>query len=745
MLALSFLNPFLLWGTALASIPLIIHILNRRRFKRVPWAAMEFLLKAFKENRRRMRFEQLLLLLLRMAVFALLAFLLSRPPATDDQFGPWPSAVHHIFVLDESGSMGERLATGTAFDNAKRRVLQRVEALAKSSGGSDDFFTLIRSAGTEPDFLARPITLALLGEVRDRLASAAATPARFQPPHAPRAVQKDQAQLRGPADKQWLYFASDMRRDDWVGSEARLRDELIQGFRVLDPDKIILEPVGGESSENLAIVGLVPRAARVLRNAATEFEVLIENRGTSASEPGEVGFSVNGEARKTLPLPSLAVGERVGIVFKSILTNAGSHFVEADLPGDRFDIDDRFALAVDVAPSARVLLVDGDPGDREELQESFYLGIAFDPVGDASSGFEVTKVDENEVAERDLADFDFVLLANVAQLDEETAVRLVDWVKAGGGLCAFVGDQVEAALWNKAFWRRGDGVLAAPLLEVAGDPDEPRQIIVADEEHDLWRDKNAASALAMVLQVADVGRWFAIGSEEDGLQQGVLPPDTKAVLRVGDEAGPPLFLERRVGKGRVGLFTTTADAAWTSWASNPSYLVIMRLCGELLLRRQDLSKHNVDAFGHVVQEYPAANYLPDVRLTAVPSEDAAERGFTLVPREAAPEFLDLDAGPEAGRPWPRRGAYRLSLRKGDTTTEDHFFAVTPWVSEGQTARVDERGLLTALPPEFRERTVVAKETGQDIDDGGEFWRILAFGLLLGMVLETLLAWKVGRN
>jgi hypothetical protein len=50
LLAISFLNPLLLWGTALAAIPLIIHILNRRRFKRVRWAAMEFLLRAFKKR-----------------------------------------------------------------------------------------------------------------------------------------------------------------------------------------------------------------------------------------------------------------------------------------------------------------------------------------------------------------------------------------------------------------------------------------------------------------------------------------------------------------------------------------------------------------------------------------------------------------------------------------------------------------------------------------------------------------------
>ena len=55
MLALSFAHPAILGGLALASLPVIIHLLNRRRFKTMEWAAMDFLLKAAVRNRRRVR------------------------------------------------------------------------------------------------------------------------------------------------------------------------------------------------------------------------------------------------------------------------------------------------------------------------------------------------------------------------------------------------------------------------------------------------------------------------------------------------------------------------------------------------------------------------------------------------------------------------------------------------------------------------------------------------------------------
>src|SRR4051812_26868011 len=79
ILAFGFVTPaFFLAGLALAGIPIVIHILNRRRYKVEPWAAMEFLLRAMKKNRRRLKFEQWILLATRCLVL-LAATALARP------------------------------------------------------------------------------------------------------------------------------------------------------------------------------------------------------------------------------------------------------------------------------------------------------------------------------------------------------------------------------------------------------------------------------------------------------------------------------------------------------------------------------------------------------------------------------------------------------------------------------------------------------------------------------------------
>src|SRR5258708_10913632 len=81
----AFITPwFFAAGAALVSIPIIIHILNRRRFKVVSWAAMEYLLHAMRKNRRRLKFEQWLLLATRCPLLALLGAALARPLSCDN-------------------------------------------------------------------------------------------------------------------------------------------------------------------------------------------------------------------------------------------------------------------------------------------------------------------------------------------------------------------------------------------------------------------------------------------------------------------------------------------------------------------------------------------------------------------------------------------------------------------------------------------------------------------------------------
>src|SRR5262249_58062471 len=106
---LTLLSPLLIWGTLLGAIPIIIHLLNRRRFRRVEWAPMRYLKLTIQRNRRRIQFEQLLLLLLRIAVLVLLFFYLARPVVNPTGLERWLGTGGHssqVVLIDDSLSMG---------------------------------------------------------------------------------------------------------------------------------------------------------------------------------------------------------------------------------------------------------------------------------------------------------------------------------------------------------------------------------------------------------------------------------------------------------------------------------------------------------------------------------------------------------------------------------------------------------------------------------------------------------------
>ena len=105
--ALGFANAPLLYGLAAASVPILIHLLNRRKFREVPWAAMRFLLAAIRKNQRRIRIEQWLLLAVRTLIILLVVAAMAKPFLESAGHGRSPGQrTHRVLVLDALAEHG---------------------------------------------------------------------------------------------------------------------------------------------------------------------------------------------------------------------------------------------------------------------------------------------------------------------------------------------------------------------------------------------------------------------------------------------------------------------------------------------------------------------------------------------------------------------------------------------------------------------------------------------------------------
>jgi hypothetical protein len=107
VLAFGFGSPLMLWGLGAGGIPILIHLLHRRKFKTVQWAAMRFLLAATKKQSRRLKLEQLILLIVRTLIVVFIALAFARPTAeTLGEYFQSEGPRHRIVVIDATYSMG---------------------------------------------------------------------------------------------------------------------------------------------------------------------------------------------------------------------------------------------------------------------------------------------------------------------------------------------------------------------------------------------------------------------------------------------------------------------------------------------------------------------------------------------------------------------------------------------------------------------------------------------------------------
>jgi hypothetical protein len=134
---MSFVASYFFWaGLACAAAPVIIHLLNRRRFRVVHWAAMDFLRQALQRNRRIMQIRDLLLLLLRTAAVALFGLALAQPyfeSHTDEQYDR-TRPLHAVLIVDNSLSMGYEESTDfSLLSKAKQRAEEFIKDLPSGS------------------------------------------------------------------------------------------------------------------------------------------------------------------------------------------------------------------------------------------------------------------------------------------------------------------------------------------------------------------------------------------------------------------------------------------------------------------------------------------------------------------------------------------------------------------------------------------------------------------------------------
>ncbi|HEX4148854.1 MAG TPA: BatA domain-containing protein, partial [Pirellulales bacterium] len=433
----TFAYPALLWGLALLSVPVLIHLINLVRQRHVPWAAMEFLLASQRKNSSWIRFRELLLLALRMAAVAALVLALAQPLLNHELGFRFGRQKTHIFaLLDDSFSMSDRQSDASAWDRGKQAIQQIGEEAAQRS--SSHAFTLLRysrargASGSRPDLLEDAVDAGFGSRLSKLLGELHVSQLAVGPRPGLEAVEKLLDAASG--DNVVLYLVSDFRTRDWDEPEDLLR---ILGRFNQRSIRLQLVACASTRHPNLAIAALAPDFGTRAAAVPVPMEITLRNYSDEPARDVTVALEEDGVARAPVHFDEIPAGASQGQRFASYFATAGQHVISARLGGDAVALDNARWHVLDLPLKVSALIIDGDP----ESREARFLAALFAPGGTVKTGIEPRIEPAAFLNNNALDGFQSIYLLNVPRLDHTAVEALEKFVREGGGLGIFMGER----------------------------------------------------------------------------------------------------------------------------------------------------------------------------------------------------------------------------------------------------------------------------------------------------------------
>jgi hypothetical protein len=664
-----FLRPALLWGLAGVAVPVLIHLLGRRRVRTVPIATLRFLEKARARASARWRLRRLLLLLARAVALACLALLFAGPGCRDERAAAGPTS--WVLLLDTSPSMAARRGGTSALERGKAKLLKILD-----DADPQDRFLFATTATVDRGAWARGFS-ADSGAVRSDIGAAEV---EFTAHRVDRALERALRLLEG-ADGGSVALATDLQAASWpegpVSGAERVPVSLLD---VGAPDPANAWVVGLEEAEGglrarVAAMGPVP-----VGSGRRTVRLRLDDGHTATA------FVTGPQAVFQLRIPSRRY--------------SGSVWVE---PGGDLPLDDVLTFAARGASRVEVLLVNGDPRGFEIRDELFFVRRALAPGGRLGHAFRTREVRAADLQGKDLDGADLFFLANPGGLSEPLAAALRARVEAGAGLVVTAGDR-----WTGGGAGALTPLLAAPLRDVV-------VISTADSSRRPYEplDPDFFEGPFAVFRDRSVGDLTGARVWEYRVLESTAGAPASVLMRL--ENGAPLVVERRLGRGRSVLVTTSIDRDGADLCLQPAFIPWLE---RLLLH----------AAGHLEAQAPSPVVAgePVALPYEVPVAVVGPTGKETLWRPGAGPFVP-----------PEPGLFRVRTEEGDVDAfaarvdpaESDLSRLTP---EAVRARLgDGAGRAAARQPSGSGRRDVSRE--------------IASVLLAALALEALLSARLARR
>ncbi len=430
---MTFLQPLLLAALPLIALPVIVHLINQRRYQSVRWGAMMFLLAANRMSRGYARLRQILILIFRTLAIAGLIFAVSRPLASG-----WlgltagGQADTTIILLDRSPSMLEQGAgTGVSKLQAGREQLASTLEMLGS-----DRWVLVQTTSEGAVEIKSPDSLRKLPST-EAVGTSSDLPAMLE--HARDYIQANNA---GQTE---VWICSDIRENDWNADSGRwqtIRDsflELPQSVRF----HLLAYPT--EASSNTSIRVTSVRRFETVDSA----ELLVSLKVTrDASKNDSITLPVQFEIEGARSELTVAVdGPTLELIDHRIPIERSNDrgWGKVSIPADSNSADNDFYFVFDRPRKRHTLIVSNDPQTAIPLELA--ASISPDPAVECSA----ETLSEEQLAAVDWETVSLVLW-HAPLPDGKTGKPLTDYIDRGGQVVFLPPRQPGSAEFMKVSW-----------------------------------------------------------------------------------------------------------------------------------------------------------------------------------------------------------------------------------------------------------------------------------------------------
>jgi len=569
----NFLNPIILFAAGAAVLlPLLIHIFNRQKVKKISFSSLLFLRSLEKTRMRRVKIMEYLLLLIRTLIILLVIAAFARP-AIRGGFATKVGAhakTSVVILLDNSYSMGYETKDGPVFGLAKKRAEKILGQLKEGDEASlvlfasqpklstpqptYDFKNLIRYLDEEAMLSAEKT------EVGEVLKIA------YQ-------ILKDSKNLN-----QEIYLVTDMEKSGW----SSIHPSFLSSEN--NKSKLYLVDVSPPEKQNLCIEEINFGNQLIEKKNPFQITARIVNFSSQPTKDLLVGLYLDGKRISQTDIDIEKDGKAM-VKFMPTVEEAGIHTGFFELTDDDLLIDNRRFFAFKIPEKINILLV------GENQRDTRHLSLSLNPLDKSDVNKEVTRINKSSLSGIDFSKYQVAILSNISRLTDVQLTNLERFVQRGGGVFFILGDNIDPEFYSKQIAKRFFNLNMKTPLASTKNVGGFFSLEKVDLDHPIFQVyRNIEKEKLPLIKFSSI---FELPES----------PNVKTIVRFN--LGKPALLERSFGAGKVLLLAAPVEESQGDLVVHPFFVPLINRSVEYLA--SDLSRLDEDILvgSKVTRELPA--------------------------------------------------------------------------------------------------------------------------------------------